>query len=711
MVRLTVLLSLCLAATCCPAPVQVAEKARDARLREVDVDLFPGMDGPNLALTPDDIHGRAVWNLWSGDNAGFWNYLSQNGFGTSDLLKTIDSRRRPERFAKIGIINQPGFMMASGPDQYGVFIDIPKQGDADGAIDQKIDRYTYGRSSGVVGLRLFDNPDFQGEAKAAWMRHVAPDGVNHDYYENERYYTDRKLVRPYMVGMACAFCHVGPDPVRPPENPEEPKWENLNDYIGAQYFRVSAVFGNGMGKDSFVWQILNSIQPGSLDTSFIATDHLNNAGTMNALFNLPQRMTRAQNEHVTGGALALLKVKDPMLTPRVLKEGADSVGLTAALSRVYVNIGEDWREWIRHFNPLIGGRPKQSPIDVATMQRTSPYWNWSEEHAPKLAAYLTKVAKPLLLADAPRSSRHLTGDVERGKIVFAENCAGCHSSKQPPETFDREARKAWFREQVKSDPKFFTDNFLGDERRHPVDVIGTNATRAAATNAVRGHIWDNFSSETYKTLPAVKPLKLFDPFKRTTFEFQLPAGGPGYYRPPSLVGLWATAPFFHNNALGDFNGDPSVDGRMRAFDDAVSKLLWPEKRLGEKSIRRTTAKSFIKVPNSYLPSVLTDRALLDDQGTLNVGPIPAETPINLLANVNLEARTTELGVLGIDIIKAIMAAKNMSDAAATARMKELVPRLMKANKCPDFIEDEGHLFGTGLPDADKNALIALLKTF
>jgi hypothetical protein len=44
-------------------------------------------------------------------------------------------------------------------------------------------------------------------------------------------------------------------------------------------------------------------------------------------------------------------------------------------------------------------------------------------------------------------------------------------------------------------------------------------------------------------------------------------------------------------------------------------------------------------------------------------------------------------------------------------MTRLVPMLMKANKCPDFIEDRGHLFGTELSDADKRALIALLKTF
>ena len=31
---------------------------------------------------------------------------------------------------------------------------------------------------------------------------------------------------------------------------------------------------------------------------------------------------------------------------------------------------------------------------------------------------------------------------------------------------------------------------------------------------------------------------------------------PGYYRVPSLVSVWSSAPFLHNNMLGKFTGDP-----------------------------------------------------------------------------------------------------------------------------------------------------------
>jgi hypothetical protein len=56
------------------------------------------------------------------------------------------------------------------------------------------------------------------------------------------------------------------------------------------------------------------------------------------------------------------------------------------------------------------------------------------------------------------------------------------------------------------------------------------------------------------------------------------------------MSIWATAPFLHNNSLGLFNNDPSVDGRLEAFDDAIRKLLWPAKRLESSSYNGATAE-------------------------------------------------------------------------------------------------------------------------
>ena len=71
-------------------------------------------------------------------------------------------------------------------------------------------------ATGIVGLRLFPNPDFDQAAKDKWD----PER----YYTDPNYYNDPNLVRPYRVGMACGFCHVGPSPIHPPADPAHPQW-------------------------------------------------------------------------------------------------------------------------------------------------------------------------------------------------------------------------------------------------------------------------------------------------------------------------------------------------------------------------------------------------------------------------------------------------------------------------------------------------------
>src|SRR5687767_7625497 len=74
---------------------------------EIAADVFKPMDG-GIALAPDEIKGRNTWNLWTAGNEQFWDRMSRESFGLMDLLKTIDSRKRAQRFADMGLINQPG---------------------------------------------------------------------------------------------------------------------------------------------------------------------------------------------------------------------------------------------------------------------------------------------------------------------------------------------------------------------------------------------------------------------------------------------------------------------------------------------------------------------------------------------------------------------------------------------------------------------------
>jgi hypothetical protein len=676
-------------------------------LPEIAEDVFKPMDG-GVALSPDEIKGRNTWNLWCAGTEQFWERMSRESYGLIDLLKTIDSRGRSTRFRQMGLINEPGYKQAPKPDQYGLWIDEAVEPEPP-AIDPKV----YGRSSGIMGFRVFDNPDFKGEAVKKWDADR--------YYNDSNYAVDPKLIRPYRVGISCGSCHIAFNPSNPPEDPENPKWTNLASAIGNQYIREGPVFAHNVKEGGFFWEMLKAQPPGTSDTSRIATDNINNPNAINPIFLLGVRASEGTEETLTGQTLLLPLIRDAvqkgadsvtMPVPHVLKDGADSVGVVGATLRVYINIGSYSQHFLQQHNVLIG-LTKQKPFEIATAQKYSVYWLATQQKFQNVGKFFTRL-KSYRLEDAPGGKDLITKDeavMTHGKIVFAENCATCHSSKRPPTGEDE---VAWFRQEVLK-PDFREDNFFSDDRRYPITRIQTNAARACATNAMRGHIWANFSSETYKNLPSVGAIKVWNPFTEAEEDFKIEGGGPGYYRTASLISVWSSAPLLHNNSLGKFTGDPSVAGRMEAFNDAITKLLWPEKRLGKDSIWRTTRECSLQIQAAALPEPLRTllKPVLDPDGYFRIGMIPKGTPINLLANANPDTDPKELADVSLKIKKAFaeIKLKNLDDAAAAEVLKtEVAPALFKISKCPDLIEDRGHYFGTGLPDADKLALIEYLKT-
>ena len=719
----TILILSAVAFLACPKPnpdtvqdeAKKAGKTREDFPQSTD-DYFKAMDG-GIQLSPDEVAGRNTWMIWTGGNEGFWDHMANHSFGALDLLKVIDTRYRGKRFDYYGMISDPGMKQASQPDEHGLWLDERA------GPPEPFDEEVYGRPSGVLGLRLYPNPNFKGAALAKWDANK--------YYNNPEYFYDRDLVRPYRVGMACSFCHVGPHPLNPPADAENPKWENLSTNVGAQYFWAGRIFANSVKPNNFFWQLFNSAPPGTIDTSIIASDNVNNPRTMNAIYEVGARLQAADRypeEKMAGGALALDQVqqhKDQDYTfhvPHILKDGADSVGIYGALNRVYINIGTFYEDWLLHFNPLLG-LTKQSPISVAVANENSVYWQATEDRAQNLAKFFIKAAGGHHLEDAPGGAAYLTQDqavLNRGKIVFAETCASCHSSKQPPANLAKGSPEYldWMRQEVvKAD--FRAGNYLSTEERYAITIpgLGTNACSPLATNAIKDNVWDNFSSETYKTLPAVGKIQVQNPIDGTPRTYDMPGGGRGYQRAPSLVSMWSSAPYLHNNNLGKFTGDPSVAGRIDAFNDGVEKLLWPEKRADSGCqglpscgpIYRTTEESWIIVNRSFLPDYL--RPLLD-KDELRIGPIPKGTPINLLANIHAAGDRGDFVKLLLKIKNALLRIKleKMNQEQSTALLKTLVPDLLKVSKCPDFQVDRGHTFGSQLADNDKRALIEFLKT-
>ncbi|MFO0906065.1 MAG: hypothetical protein U0939_23865 [Pirellulales bacterium] len=583
----------------------------------------------------------------------------------------------------------------------------------------------YGISSGVVGLRLFPNPRFDAEARKKWDADR--------YYKDKDYYLDPKLVRPYRVGMSCAFCHASFHPLQPPRDVANPEWANISGSIGAQYLRIRSVFGNLLEKDNFVYHLLDSQPPGTVDTSLIASDNINNSNTMNAVFNLPQRALlsfRNPRERQSPPNLLVPSLwtspqsapgenapdpvpqtwdqvfrsqglreqlthsnEDPRYTPRVLLDGADSIGAYGALARVYLNIGSYYERWNQLHQPVIGFQPQQ-PFRIRDCENNSVYWNATRLRVDALRDYflvasygmpllategaesrLEKIDEPTVRAAAKAGqkdpdaawrdarARHIdVSKLAKGRAVFAKNCIVCHSSIQPESsaaTFfaylddsqdavqktakaERDAQRSAYEKRYSEliarrtaqraqyerdgqlwehepgrwlvDPayaewaqdavnrnEFWKWNYLSTDFRIAVTDVGTNSGRAMATNGLTGHMWEDFSSESYRHLPTVGEISFWNPYKGETGDWDAytpqhetapgvpeKGGGVGFYRVPTLVSIWATAPLLHNNSLGVFNNDPSVDGRLDAFDDAIRKLLWKEKRFESSSYNGAT---------------------------------------------------------------------------------------------------------------------------
>jgi hypothetical protein len=180
---------------------------------------------------------------------------------------------------------------------------------------------------------------------------------------------------------------------------------------------------------------------------------------------------------------------------------------------------------------------------------------------------------------------------------------------------------------------------------------------------------------------------------------------------------------------------------MRVFNASIEQMLWPERRPKDKIfdndsgpgvgvIDRTSQDSTIRVPRGFVPDGLrpllgigqrTFPMLVSDDGIV-LPNIPQGTPVNLLASIDLlgaderdqatrKAHQKQLVKLLRQIIRDLKAKTNPFANPDVAQM------LLKMSRCPDFVVNKGHYFGTNLQpgepvlsDDDKRALIAFLKT-
>ena len=492
------------------------------------------------AVTAQQLqHGKDVWfKSTFGGEKFFSIILPAPPFNLTLGLDAALTSPRDTRFAQYGLINDPDCT----------------QGDASTGY---LDRCADPESVGVVGVR-----------KKIVLTTGGPQ---------------------VLVGVACAACHAGLDPANPPADPNHPAWENIHATTGNQYIQIGKLFGAHLSPHDPRKQVFDTWAPGTVDTTAIESDGINNPGIITQFFNTPER----PYFDLTDNGLAIR-------VHRGGQGGEDDVGCEKAALRVYFNIGMCAAEcMVPHLANGPGG--SQTPIDDAECSQRCPDYLQAKVDVVDECSFMASNTPPAL----PASYVDI-GKANFGREVFRKNCSSCHSNGE----------------------KLQDDTILSNDLIHPMGEIGTTSCRARTTNWTAGHIWAEFSSDQYKA--------------RST-------GGPGFYRDVPLTAIWATAPFFHNNRLGTYNGDPSIAGRLAAYTDAMDQLLNPWKR-----------------------NLLGSIQLTSDWIQLGALQLPAGTPVALFANAD--------------------------------------PANPLNNRCPDLVENEGHYYGALLSDHEKAALVEFLKT-
>ncbi len=657
----------------------------------------------------------------------------------------------------------------------------------------------FGTSTGALGLRKFPNPKFNADAwrkinggqLGTWEgynKKLSADSNTSDSHASRL--LDGSIEPPFLIGMSCGGCHIAFDPTRPPKDSAHPQWENIKGLIGNQYSRLSEVMVSGMDKNSLEWQVFSHARPGTTDTSAVPTDQVNNPGTINALINIASRPTFANesvdkwrrvesceaNEAVEKcwcepgrAAKCWRKSLKNETVHHILKGGEDSIGALEAIQRVYINIGSCSEQcWVNHLTDLRQLDPTQrgfgqTPVNIGQCRRDCANFRAIEDRLPNILDFILsseahaadlKVARANEVK-AKQATRKFDqndlvdelekefgkGSVARGRLVFAENCARCHSSI--PESVGGPFKNRDFAKV--SDTTGIREDWLGNDVATLAKDVDTFRCRALHSNHMSGHVWQEYGSETLRARPK-------DPNIREPSD-----GGRGYYRNISLVNVWAHAPFMHNNAIGpelcgapantnndfyratylDGSGslaanppacwpyDPSVEGRLKIYKESMRQLLNPKERI---------------------PKVTK----LDQDIILDIGPklwdgdeekklfgftltVPKGTNAGLLGNfqhkefiVDLVLAKTDRAKLEAKLEKsygkekAKDIASQMKDVAdevlknpgnLVAAIGKRLPLVLDVySSCTADVENAGHRFGEDLPVTDKNALTAFLAT-
>jgi hypothetical protein len=660
----------------------------------------------------------------------------------------------------------------------------------------------FGTSTGALGYRKFPNPRFDRErwlalngSLASWEGYrgaLSTSGPPSEAGRNRL--ADGSIEPPFLIGTTCGSCHISFDPINPPADPANPAWENLKGALGNQYTRVSEILTSGMPGTTLEVQMFAHTRPGTTDTSAIPSDQVYNPGTMNAIINTSVRPVfeheqvlkwrqvascgRPASNEKNAAACWCEPQRDGKCWQRslqaetvhhILKGGEDSIGAREAVQRVYFNIGSCSEQcWLNHLTDLRQLDPTmrnfgQTPFDIGQCRRDCPSFRAIEDRLGDIVDFLMspetnatdlraarerelRKRRPTATYTQARfvhdlNTRFGKDAVERGRALFAANCARCHSSIPVEKGGDFTSRDFHV---VNADG--LRVDWMGSDRPTPATEVGTNRCRALHSNHMAGHIWQEYGSETLRAQAVVSGIP------------EAHDGGRGYYRNISLLSAWAHAPFMHNNAVGpelcgqpanqgnDFYRSPYVDAKGHALPPHQAPACWPYDPSVDGRFKLYVASMMdLLNPSTRVPKV----SHFDKDVVIPLGPrtwdgkeekqiagftvvLPAGTSVGGVASFRHKAFANDLllAKLHPDRLDARLSDELGREAGARLanEVKQLSSeiisdpeRLLDAlrsrpavtgyyGSCTDLVENRGHPFGEGLSPADKNAMIAFVAT-
>ena len=730
--------------------------------------LNPGYAAQDAQYSASARAGREIWFFATAFNDRFYTYSYPQRLGAGiDWFKILAAKNKRDLFPAWGVTPDPdccvpgdpncparsledtyGFQYCKGDEELLKFVgregyrdpgcdfkDAPFDASTPhGARDQRQDPcdLRFGTSTGALGLRKFPNPRFDAEkwrklngSLATWDAYgkfLSGDSGDGDSRTNRLF--DGSIEPPFRIGMSCGACHISYDPVKPPADPANPQWDNIDGLVGNQYSRISQILASGMSQHLIEWQLIARTRPGTVDTSALPMDTVANPGTMNAIFNFARRpvfpntvLKWRKASQCPGGAATCWcepekpgkcwqRSEQPEMVQSILKGGEDSIGAAEAIQRVYFNIGSCAEQcWLNHLPDLRAIDPVQrnygqTPLDIGQCRRDCSSFRAIEDRLNNVVDFFL-TARPADLAkargvtaealDAQLDQEFGAGSVALGAQVFGRTCAGCHSSQANP---------------------------------------------SESTN-----------------------FRVTDPADPAVMEV-MKGGGRGYYRPPSLLSVWAYAPFMANNAIGpevcgkpenkeiDFYSSPyvddndkllanpppcvpfdvSVEGRYQLFKQSIDQLLNPATRgrkvnLVDRDVIVDIASGVklgpiqfdtfsIRLPKGS-PAILINslryKDLLQDVVLANGNsPRLAAKYAGILSPPRLIELTTSLKGLAGTLLKAQTV--NSGNFIFDLTIPEAAFIQTFYSNVLGRVENSGHRFGETLSDREKQALIAFLAT-